>query len=43
MKNLRCGVTGRGRVGNMHVENMCLLPQLDIICAPDYFIEEMSD
>ncbi|HFW2005356.1 TPA: D-chiro-inositol-2-dehydrogenase IolG2, partial [Salmonella enterica subsp. enterica serovar Saintpaul] len=31
------------RVGKMHVENMYLLPQLDIICAADYFIEEMSD
>ncbi|HFD8836359.1 TPA: D-chiro-inositol-2-dehydrogenase IolG2, partial [Salmonella enterica] len=38
-----CGVIGLGRVGKMHVENMYLLPQLDIICAADYFIEEMSD
>ncbi|HAR9753837.1 TPA: D-chiro-inositol-2-dehydrogenase IolG2 [Salmonella enterica] len=43
MKKLRCGVFGLGRVGKMHVENMYLLPQLDIICAADYFIEEMSD
>ncbi|EBE6887275.1 D-chiro-inositol-2-dehydrogenase IolG2 [Salmonella enterica subsp. enterica serovar Hvittingfoss] len=43
MKKLRCGVIGLGRVGKMHVENMYLLPQLDIICAVDYFIEEMSD
>ncbi|EAA8161017.1 D-chiro-inositol-2-dehydrogenase IolG2 [Salmonella enterica] len=43
MKKLRCGVIGLGRVGKMHVENMYLLPQLDIICAADYFIEEMSD
>lgn len=43
MKKLRCGVIGIGRVGKMHVENMYLLPQLDIICAADYFIEEMSD
>ncbi|EDL6967005.1 D-chiro-inositol-2-dehydrogenase IolG2 [Salmonella enterica subsp. enterica serovar Infantis] len=43
MKKLRCGVIGLGRVGKMHVENMYLLPQLDIICADDYFIEEMSD
>ncbi|EDB5537046.1 TPA: D-chiro-inositol-2-dehydrogenase IolG2 [Salmonella enterica] len=43
MKRLRCGVIGLGRVGKMHVENMYLLPQLDIICAADYFIEEMSD
>lgn len=43
MKKLRCGVIGLGRVGKMHVENMHLLPQLDIICAADYFIEEMSD
>ncbi|EMF6081618.1 D-chiro-inositol-2-dehydrogenase IolG2 [Salmonella enterica] len=43
MKKLRCGVIGLGRVGKMHVENMYLLPQLDIICATDYFIEEMSD
>ncbi|EKQ5333254.1 D-chiro-inositol-2-dehydrogenase IolG2 [Salmonella enterica] len=42
MKKLRCGVIGLGRVGKMHVENMYLLPQLDIICAADYFIEEMS-
>ncbi len=43
MKKLRCGVIGLGRVGKMHVENMYLLPQLDIICSADYFIEEMSD
>ncbi|EBY8968610.1 D-chiro-inositol-2-dehydrogenase IolG2 [Salmonella enterica subsp. enterica serovar Java] len=43
MEKLRCGVIGLGRVGKMHVENMYLLPQLDIICAADYFIEEMSD
>ncbi len=43
MKKLRCGVIGLGRVGKMHVENMYLLPQLDIICAADYIIEEMSD
>ncbi|EFT9427788.1 D-chiro-inositol-2-dehydrogenase IolG2 [Salmonella enterica] len=43
MKKLRCGVIGLGRVGKMHVENMYLLPQLDIICAADYFIDEMSD
>ncbi|OHI56861.1 inositol 2-dehydrogenase [Salmonella enterica] len=43
MKKLRCGVIGLGRVGKMHVENMYLLPQLDIICAADYFIEEMRD
>ncbi|EBN2547600.1 inositol 2-dehydrogenase [Salmonella enterica] len=43
MKKLRCGVIGLGRVGKMHVENMYLLPHLDIICAADYFIEEMSD
>ncbi|EBW1767917.1 inositol 2-dehydrogenase [Salmonella enterica subsp. enterica serovar Typhimurium] len=43
MKKLRCGVIGLGRIGKMHVENMYLLPQLDIICAADYFIEEMSD
>ena len=43
MKKLRCGVIGLGRVGKMHVENMYLLSQLDIICAADYFIEEMSD
>ena len=43
MKKLRCGVIGLGRVGKMHVENMYLLHQLDIICAADYFIEEMSD
>ncbi|HGG5776137.1 TPA: D-chiro-inositol-2-dehydrogenase IolG2 [Salmonella enterica subsp. enterica serovar Muenchen] len=43
MKKLRCGVIGLGRVGKMHVENMYLLPQLDIICAADYFIEEMND
>ncbi|ECD0239217.1 D-chiro-inositol-2-dehydrogenase IolG2 [Salmonella enterica subsp. enterica] len=43
MKKLRCGVIGLGRVGKMHVENMYLLPQLDIICAADYFIEAMSD
>ncbi|EGX9042820.1 D-chiro-inositol-2-dehydrogenase IolG2 [Salmonella enterica] len=43
MKKLRCGVIGLGRGGKMHVENMYLLPQLDIICAADYFIEEMSD
>ncbi|EAA7586624.1 D-chiro-inositol-2-dehydrogenase IolG2 [Salmonella enterica] len=43
MKKLRCGVIGLGRVGKMHVENMYLLPQLDIICVADYFIEEMSD
>ncbi len=43
MKKLRCGVIGLGRVGKMHVENMYSLPQLDIICAADYFIEEMSD
>ncbi|EAR2769477.1 D-chiro-inositol-2-dehydrogenase IolG2 [Salmonella enterica] len=43
MKKLRCGVIGLGRVGKMHVENMYLLPQLDIICAADYFIEEMGD
>ncbi|ECW7560770.1 D-chiro-inositol-2-dehydrogenase IolG2 [Salmonella enterica] len=43
MKKLRCGVIGLGRVGKMHVENMYLLPQLDIICTADYFIEEMSD
>ncbi|EJB7175947.1 D-chiro-inositol-2-dehydrogenase IolG2 [Salmonella enterica] len=43
MKKLRCGVIGLGRVGKMHVKNMYLLPQLDIICAADYFIEEMSD
>ncbi|EGG9931667.1 D-chiro-inositol-2-dehydrogenase IolG2 [Salmonella enterica] len=43
MKKLRCGVIGLGRVGKMHVDNMYLLPQLDIICAADYFIEEMSD
>ncbi len=43
MKKLRCGVIGLGRVGKMHVENMYLLPQLDIIYAADYFIEEMSD
>ncbi|ECF7065303.1 inositol 2-dehydrogenase [Salmonella enterica subsp. enterica] len=43
MKKLRCGVIGLGRVGKMPVENMYLLPQLDIICAADYFIEEMSD
>lgn len=43
MKKLRCGVIGLDRVGKMHVENMYLLPQLDIICAADYFIEEMSD
>ncbi|EAQ3892275.1 D-chiro-inositol-2-dehydrogenase IolG2 [Salmonella enterica] len=43
MKKLRCGVIGLGRVGKMHVENMYLLPQLDIICAADYFIEKMSD
>lgn len=43
MKKLRCGVIGLGLVGKMHVENMYLLPQLDIICAADYFIEEMSD
>ncbi|EHI2335744.1 D-chiro-inositol-2-dehydrogenase IolG2 [Salmonella enterica] len=43
MKKLRYGVIGLGRVGKMHVENMYLLPQLDIICAADYFIEEMSD
>ena len=43
MKKLRCCVIGLGRVGKMHVENMYLLPQLDIICAADYFIEEMSD
>ncbi|ECH2409225.1 D-chiro-inositol-2-dehydrogenase IolG2 [Salmonella enterica] len=43
MKKLRCGVIGLGRVGKMHVENMYLLPQLDIIFAADYFIEEMSD
>ncbi|EBP1007149.1 D-chiro-inositol-2-dehydrogenase IolG2 [Salmonella enterica] len=43
MKKLQCGVIGLGRVGKMHVENMYLLPQLDIICAADYFIEEMSD
>ncbi|HAD3463243.1 TPA_asm: D-chiro-inositol-2-dehydrogenase IolG2 [Salmonella enterica subsp. enterica serovar Typhimurium] len=43
MKKLRCGVIGLGRVGKMHIENMYLLPQLDIICAADYFIEEMSD
>ncbi|EAZ7357202.1 D-chiro-inositol-2-dehydrogenase IolG2 [Salmonella enterica] len=43
MKKLRCGVIGLGRVGKMHVENMYLLPQLDIICAADYFIEDMSD
>ncbi|EBW4020177.1 D-chiro-inositol-2-dehydrogenase IolG2 [Salmonella enterica] len=43
MKKLRCGVIGLGRVGKMHFENMYLLPQLDIICAADYFIEEMSD
>ncbi|EJZ6108303.1 D-chiro-inositol-2-dehydrogenase IolG2 [Salmonella enterica] len=43
MKKLRCGVIGLGRAGKMHVENMYLLPQLDIICAADYFIEEMSD
>lgn len=43
MKKLRCGVIGLGRVGKMHVENMYLLPQLDIISAADYFIEEMSD
>ncbi|EAX3298648.1 D-chiro-inositol-2-dehydrogenase IolG2 [Salmonella enterica] len=43
MKKLRCGIIGLGRVGKMHVENMYLLPQLDIICAADYFIEEMSD
>ncbi|EAA4823138.1 TPA: D-chiro-inositol-2-dehydrogenase IolG2 [Salmonella enterica subsp. enterica serovar Typhimurium] len=43
MKKLRCGVIGLGRVGKMHVENMYLLPQLDIIGAADYFIEEMSD
>ncbi|ECO7396751.1 D-chiro-inositol-2-dehydrogenase IolG2 [Salmonella enterica] len=43
MKKLRCGVIGLGRVGKRHVENMYLLPQLDIICAADYFIEEMSD
>lgn len=43
MKKLRCGVIGLGRVGKMHVENMYLLPQLDIICAAYYFIEEMSD
>ncbi|EHP4931180.1 D-chiro-inositol-2-dehydrogenase IolG2 [Salmonella enterica] len=43
MKKLRCSVIGLGRVGKMHVENMYLLPQLDIICAADYFIEEMSD
>ncbi|EEL7575103.1 D-chiro-inositol-2-dehydrogenase IolG2 [Salmonella enterica subsp. enterica serovar Rissen] len=43
MKKLRCGVIGLGRVSKMHVENMYLLPQLDIICAADYFIEEMSD
>ncbi|EBV9205120.1 D-chiro-inositol-2-dehydrogenase IolG2 [Salmonella enterica subsp. enterica serovar 4,[5],12:i:-] len=43
MKKLRCGVIGLGRVGKMHVENMYLLPQLYIICAADYFIEEMSD
>ncbi|EBU6676699.1 D-chiro-inositol-2-dehydrogenase IolG2 [Salmonella enterica subsp. enterica] len=43
MEKLRCGVIGLGRVGKMHVENMYLLPQLDIICAADYFIEEMND
>ena len=43
MKKLRCGVIGLGRVGKMHVENMYLLPQLDIVCAADYFIDEMSD
>ncbi|ECQ6469809.1 D-chiro-inositol-2-dehydrogenase IolG2 [Salmonella enterica subsp. enterica] len=43
MEKLLCGVIGLGRVGKMHVENMYLLPQLDIICAADYFIEEMSD
>ena len=43
MKKLRCGVIGLGRLGKMHVENMYLLPRLDIICAADYFIEEMSD
>ncbi|EBG5986322.1 D-chiro-inositol-2-dehydrogenase IolG2 [Salmonella enterica subsp. enterica] len=43
MKKLRCGVIGLGRIGKIHVENMYLLPQLDIICAADYFIEEMSD
>ncbi|HFO2849496.1 TPA: D-chiro-inositol-2-dehydrogenase IolG2, partial [Escherichia coli] len=40
---LRCGIIGLGRVGKMHVENMYLLPQLDIVCAADSFIEEMSD
>ncbi|EKQ6923488.1 D-chiro-inositol-2-dehydrogenase IolG2 [Escherichia coli] len=43
MQKLRCGIIGLGRVGKMHVENMYLLPQLDIVCAADSFIEEMSD
>lgn len=43
MKKLRCGVIGLGRVGKMHVENMYLLPELEIVCAADYFIEEMND
>ncbi|EHV4551074.1 D-chiro-inositol-2-dehydrogenase IolG2 [Escherichia coli] len=43
MKKLRCGVIGLGRAGKMHVENMYLLPELDIVCAADYFIEDMGD
>ncbi|HFP3803869.1 TPA: D-chiro-inositol-2-dehydrogenase IolG2 [Escherichia coli] len=43
MQKLRCGIIGLGRVGKMHVENMYLLPQLDIVCAADSFIEEISD
>jgi myo-inositol 2-dehydrogenase / D-chiro-inositol 1-dehydrogenase len=43
VQKLKCGVIGLGRVGQMHVQNMLSMPEIEIVAVADVFIENMSD
>lgn len=43
MKKLKCGVIGAGRVGQMHIENLQTIREVEVVCAADLFIEDARE
>lgn len=43
MKKLKCGVIGAGRVGQMHIENLQTIREVEVVCVADLFIEDARE
>lgn len=43
MKQLNAGIIGLGRAGQMHLNNLLTIPEINIIQVADVFIENISD